>query len=162
MNHATSGATLDRGLSGVNAKRRGKRDWSGGFVGLGGFGGLGFVGLGYRFGRIVGLVHRAFEIANRLAQRPADVAEFAGAEDHQNDQQNDQQVSWREQVHLFLRAAASASTIKVYILDYRIATPIPAPSGRAGRRLLMHRRAIVQMIALDLAIQRREVNSQHL
>src|ERR1019366_8483891 len=77
---------------------------SGNLVGLYNFGGLRLVGLGYRLGGIVGLVHRALEVANRFSHRAAYVAELAGPEDDQNDQQNDQQVSWRKQVHIFLRA----------------------------------------------------------
>src|ERR1019366_3979707 len=77
---------------------------SGNLVGLYNFGGLRLVGLGYRLGGIVRLVHRALEVANRFAHRAADVAELAGPEDDQNYQQNDQQVSWRKQVHIFLRA----------------------------------------------------------
>src|SRR5208283_339360 len=50
---------------------------------------------------------------------------------------------------------------KVYILDRRIATPVPRPSRRT-RRLLMHGAVAVEMVALDLAIERRQVNPQHL
>src|SRR5271154_1844669 len=108
---------------------------SGNFVGrLCGIVGLDFVGLGQRRRRVVGLVHRAFEIANRLAHRAADIAELAGPEDDQDDQQNDQQMSWRKEVHIFLRAGRGLpSHLKVYILDYRIATSIPgAQADRAG------------------------------
>jgi hypothetical protein len=52
---------------------------SGNFVGrLCGIVGLHFVGLGQRRRRVVGLVHGALEIANRLAHRAADIAELAG------------------------------------------------------------------------------------
>src|SRR5271155_1450658 len=73
--------------------------------------GLHFVRLGQRRRRVVGLVHRALEIANRLAHRAADIAELAGPEDDQDDQQNDYQVSWREEIHIFLRAGCRSPAL---------------------------------------------------
>src|SRR5271170_1619870 len=71
----------------------------------------GIVGLGQRRRSVVGLVHRALEIANRLAHRAADIAELAGPEDDQDDQQNDYQVSWREEIHIFLRAGCRSPAL---------------------------------------------------
>src|SRR5229473_4398095 len=111
---------------------------SGNFVGLDDFGGLGFIGARDGFGRIV-VAHRFLEVFYRLAHGAADVSQLARPEDDQNDQQNDQQMAWRKEVHINLRRGRIRPRSKVYRLDLRIASSIffaIRPSGPTRLRAL--------------------------